>query len=170
MAESPLTQLAADLWVKTTPFRGLGVRMTVIRLPGLAEKRSDLNFHETLGDSPPAAWSGVMEQLVTTGLPKLNEVVCFHRAGRTLLLTDLAFNYGRGGPPLLRLLLRLNGAYGKFGPTRISKLFFLVNKGQLVETLARIRKWPFDRIVVGHGDVLETGGQDEFQRAFAEFA
>jgi len=34
MAESPLTQLAADLWVKTTPFRGLGVRVSDEITPG----------------------------------------------------------------------------------------------------------------------------------------
>ncbi len=60
--------------------------------PGLAAKRKDLRFDEVLSEEAPAAWRNEIEQHLFRGVPRMNEVVFFHRATRSLLLTDLAFN------------------------------------------------------------------------------
>lgn len=35
------------------------------------------------------------------------------------------------------------------------------------ESVDRILHWEFDRIIVSHGEVLETGGRERFAAAFA---
>lgn len=61
-----------------------------------------------------------------------------------------------------RLFLRIHGAYGRFGPTRLVRLLLRDRAA-----LARILGWDFDRIIVTHGDVLEHGGQEAVRAAFA---
>jgi hypothetical protein len=35
------------------------------------------------------------------------------------------------------------------------------------ESVARILRWDFDRVIVTHGDVLESGGPAKFAEAFS---
>jgi hypothetical protein len=35
------------------------------------------------------------------------------------------------------------------------------------ESVARILKWDFDRVIVTHGDVLESGGKEKLRAAYA---
>ena len=65
----------------------------VYAAPGLLEKRKDLRFHHVLTEESPEAWEGNLVQTLVGGMPALNEVALFHPASRTLLLTDLCFNY-----------------------------------------------------------------------------
>src|SRR5262249_50308830 len=62
--------------------------------PGLERKRPDLVFEAVLGDEAPAEWRGEVEQVFFRGRPYENEVTFFHRPSRTLILCDLAFNFG----------------------------------------------------------------------------
>ena len=62
--------------------------------PGLERKRPDLVYVAVLGDEAPAPWKGEVDQVFFRGRPYENEVVFFHRASRTLILCDLAFNFG----------------------------------------------------------------------------
>jgi hypothetical protein len=133
--------------------------------PGLAEKRRDLCFDATLGDAPPAAWSADLDQLHVRGIPRAEEVVFLHRASRTLLLTDLCFNV-QHGDTLTRLFMRVNGAWKRFGPSRLLRSL-VRDRRALGASLDRILAWDFDRVVVTHGDVLECGGREALRDAFA---
>ncbi len=44
------------------------------------------------------------------------------------------------------------------------------NREALEVSLDRIREWDFDRVIVGHGEVLETGGKAAFAAAFPPLA
>jgi len=134
--------------------------------PGLAEKRKDLRFTHVLDGALPAEWRGEVEYLLFEGAPRLNEVVFFHPASRTLVLTDLAFNVRRGAANRARIFHALVGAVGRFGPHRIVR--FAIRDRQAARRSAdRILAWDFDRVVVSHGEVLETGGKDAVASAFA---
>ena len=135
--------------------------------PGLVEKRRDLTFHHILSDDAPAEWRGEIEQHVFRGAPFMNEVVFFHPTTRTLLLTDLAFNV-QAHPPAgarARLFYWLVGAAGRFGPHRVVRLG-IRDKRAARASADKILQWDFDRIIVTHGDVLETGGHARFAAAF----
>ena len=125
--------------------------------PGLPEKRKDLSGARLLGDVAPAGWAGEIDQVFFAGLPFANEVAFFHRASRTLMLCDLAFNVGRDSPPATRLAFRLAGAYERFGPTRLERIL-MRDRAAACAALERILAWDFDRVIVSHGQVLESGG------------
>ena len=138
---------------------------TLYAAPGLEKKRADVPFGAGLDDEPPAQWMGQLEQHVFRGAPIMNEVVFFHPATRTLLLTDLAFNVTRPMSGRVRFFLRLVGARG-FGPHRIIR-FGVRDRDAARASLERILQWDFDRVIVTHGDVLESGGHAAMQAAFA---
>ena len=85
---------------------------------GLQTKRRDLAFFGMLGDEPMPEWRGAIEQRFFRGAPWLNEVVFFHPASRTLVLTDLAFNVPTGKVWGIPFVFKLMGAEGVFGPHR----------------------------------------------------
>ncbi len=134
--------------------------------PGLERKRPDLAFADVLGDEAPAPWRGQVDQCFFRGRPYENEVVFQHRASRTLILCDLAFNFRERTHPMTRLLMQLIRSYGRFGPSRLDPLL-IRNRGLARESLERILAWDFDRVVVAHGDVLESGGRAALREGYA---
>jgi len=134
--------------------------------PGLERKRPDLRFVAVLGDEAPAEWRGELEQVFFRGRPYENEVVFFHRASRTLILCDLAFNFGPSAAAPTRLLMRLPRSYGRFGPSKLDPLL-IRDRRAARESLERILDWDFDRVVVAHGDVLESGGREALRQGYS---
>jgi len=134
--------------------------------PGLAKQRPDIRFGAELSDVPHPEWAGALEQHLIKGMPKLNEVVFFHAASRSLIIADIAFNLGPDGPWWFALLMRFNGCWGRFGPTQFCKAN-MRDKGAVRASLDHILAWDFDRVIVGHGKNLETGGKEIFRAAFA---
>jgi len=134
--------------------------------PGLERKRPDLVFVAVLGDEAPAPWKGEVDQVFFRGRPYENEVVFFHRASRTLILCDLAFNFGPRAAAPTRLLMKLLRSYGHFGPSKLDPLL-IRDRRAARESLERILAWDFDRVVVAHGDVLESGGRDALREGYA---
>ena len=100
------------------------------------------------------------------GMPRVQEVAFVHHPSRTLLLADLCFNV-RSAPNLFtRLFMKLNGAWGHFGPSRVAR-GYMKDRAAVRASVDRLLAHDFDRVVVAHGDVLETGGRAELERAFA---
>ncbi|MDX1251727.1 MAG: DUF4336 domain-containing protein [Gammaproteobacteria bacterium] len=121
---------------------------------------------EILDDAVAEAWRGELEQHVMRGLPRLNEVVFYHKKSRALIVTDLVFNITRSASLLEKLLLRLNGAYHHFGPTRLFKTFFMKDKAAFGASIKRLLEWDFERIILSHGEIVEQDGKEKFRRAF----
>jgi hypothetical protein len=134
--------------------------------PGVERKRPDLVIAGVLGDEAPPAWRGQVDQVFFRGRPFENEVVFLHRASRTLMTCDLAFNFQAGTPLLTRLLLQLIRSYGRFGPSRLDPLL-IRDRAAARASLERILAWDFDRVIVGHGDVLERGGREALREGYA---
>jgi hypothetical protein len=141
-----------------------GARLWVA--PGLERKRPDLVFEAVLGDEAPAEWRGEVDQVFFAGRPYENEVAFFHRASRTLLLCDLAFNFGPRAAAPTRLLMKLIRSYGRLAPSKLDPLLIRDRRAARA-SLERILAWDFDRIVVAHGDVLEAGGHETLRRGYA---
>jgi hypothetical protein len=133
--------------------------------PGLPEKRKDLKFDGLLADEPRIEWRGDLEQQRIRGMPMLNEVAFFHPSSRTLILTDLVFNVPKGRAWGIPLVFHLMGAGGRFGPHRFVR--WMIRDQQAVrESLGFIMRWDFDRVIMAHGDVLESGGRQKLRDAF----
>ena len=135
--------------------------------PGVERKRPDLVIAGVLGDEAPAAWKGQLDQVFFRGRPYENEVVFLHRKSRTLILCDLAFNFGPRAHPLTRLLMRLIRSHDRFGPSRLDPLL-IRDRAVARESLERILVWDFDRVIVAHGDdILETGGHEALRIGYS---
>jgi hypothetical protein len=134
--------------------------------PGLERKRADLKYVAVLGDEAPAEWRGQVDQTFFRGRPYENEVVFFHRASRTLVMCDLAFNFGPRAAAPTRFLMKLLRSYGRFGPSTLDPLL-IRDRPAARQSLERILGWDFDRVVVAHGDVLESGGREALRRGYA---
>jgi hypothetical protein len=134
--------------------------------PGLERKRPDLRFEGILGDEAPAEWKGEVDQVFFRGRPYENEVVFHHRASRTLLLCDLAFNFGPSAAAPTRWLMKLLRSYGRFGPSKLDPLL-IRDRRAARGSLERILAWDFDRVVVAHGDVLASGGREALRQGYS---
>lgn len=134
--------------------------------PGLAAQKTDVRFGAELSDVPHPEWSAVLEQHLVRGMPRMNEVVFFHPASRSLIIADLAFNLGPDGPWWFALLMRAYGAWNRFGPTPLEKIL-MKDKAAVRASLDRILTWDFDRVIVGHGRNLETDAKRVFRAAYA---
>ena len=93
-------------------------------------------------------------------------MVFLHRASRTLILCDLAFNFGPGAAAPTRLLMKLLRSYGSFGPSKLDP-WLIRDRDAARQSLERILAWDFDRVVVAHGDVLESGGREALREGYA---
>jgi Domain of unknown function (DUF4336) len=141
-----------------------GVKLWVA--PGLERKRPDLVFEAILTDEAPEEWQGEIAQVFFRGRPYENEVVFFHRPSRTLVMCDLAFNFGPRSPAPTRLLMKLLRSYGQLAPSKLDPLL-IRDRRAARESLERILAWDFDRIIVAHGDVLESGGHETLRRGYS---
>jgi hypothetical protein len=137
--------------------------------PGLRERVPELPPGETLAETAPALWAGVLDQIVYGPVRRVCEVAFHHRPTRTLLLTDLAFHLRRIESAWQRRLWRLMGVPGRFGPSRTGRIFLLRDRVAARGPLARVRAWPFERILVAHGEPVLEGAREAFESAFREW-
>lgn len=137
--------------------------------PGLAERRPELRPGKVLGALSPPEWRGVLDQALYGPVRGLSEVVFLHRPSRTLILADLAFNLRRAETAGERWFWRAAGVWNRFAPSRTIRLTLFRDREAVRRIVRRILEWEFDRIVVAHGDLLETDAKETFRRAFANW-
>ncbi|MBS2036944.1 hypothetical protein JST97_18280 [bacterium] len=110
--------------------------------------------------------SADIEYLPLDGLGSLGEWVFLHRPSRTLIVTDLVFHLKDSPDFWTRLIMRCNGVYGRLGPSRIFRTLFVKSRQDLKSSIGRVLDWDFDRLVLAHGEILETGAKDALRKAF----
>ena len=134
--------------------------------PGLDTKRADLKFTAILGDDPPTAWANEMDQAFMRAFPPLNEIVFFHRKTRTLIFTDLLFNIARHDSAYGRFLLRLDGAFRGLAIPRSFRLLLRRRRPECAAFLNRLLSWDFDRVILAHGEIINSGAKPAVERAW----
>ena len=137
--------------------------------PGLAGKaKRPLHLDATLGDEPPQDWEGAFAQCVVPGR-LLTEVDFFHRASRTLILTDLIENFEprRVRNRALRWIMRWSGATDPDGKAPIDMQWsFRATRKQVRAAAERMIGWAPERVVLAHGRCYDRDGTAELHRAF----
>lgn len=134
--------------------------------PGLETKRPDFRFDGVINEEQNYPWNPALAHASIGGVPMYNEVVFFHPASRTLVLTDLAVHICESPSLYTRFWLRLLGSYGKFGWSRAEKFLFIKDRDAFQRTMVRVMAWDFDRIVLSHGKLIASGGKERMRRAF----
>ncbi|PCJ72047.1 MAG: hypothetical protein COA62_05720 [Rhodobiaceae bacterium] len=134
--------------------------------PGLRKKRRDLKFSDDLTDTPDPAWADDLDQLIFGGSFVMKEVVFFHRASRTLLIADLMEYFCSDTPFLLRQLTRLAGMYGRPIMPPDWRMTFWRRKTART-ALARMLSWHPEQIILAHGKMIESEGEETLRRSFS---
>jgi hypothetical protein len=133
---------------------------------GLPKKRPDVTFTGVLGDGDASPWSAEIDQVAWRGSPMLNEVAFFHRATRTLIVSDLVHNVGREKPLSSRVFYTLVGGWGGL-KTNLLDRAAVRDRAAARASLERILAWDFRRIVMAHGRIVEDTGPEALARAYA---
>lgn len=151
-----------EVYPQATAWASPGVRERA------AQQRLSVSFDADLGDEPPRAWAGEIEQLLFRGSRFMEEVVFLHRPSRTLVLADLIENFeAERLRPWARWLAWLVGNLDPDGKAPWDlRMTFLGRKQQARASLARMLAWQPERILLAHGRWYPEHGTAELRRAF----
>ncbi len=140
----------------------------VFLAPGLAQRVPGLPRGTELGDDPPPLWQGRIDQIVLR-LDGLGEVSFLHRPSGTLILTDLSMNLISPTTRIEAIYWRAAGYPARFAPSLPVRRTVLRNRQLTASIASRILEWPFERIVMCHGDIIDEDVQACFRAAFSRY-
>lgn len=102
------------------------------------------------------------------GVPKVNEYVFIDPRDGVIVISDIAFHFVNHPHWYLRLMMRINGVYGRFGPSRIMRRLITDDEafGQSLDALLD-ESW--DAIIVAHGKPIKSDGRRLFIEGFANY-
>lgn len=142
---------------------------TFVVPPGLRERIPTLPPAMELlpGSVPP--WSSGLEYVVFGPTRGVSEIIFFHAMSRTIIVTDLASNIIEVERPLDRCLTRSYGVRPEFGPSRNARVLLRSDRVGARRVLGRILEWPFERIIVAHGSLVDHDARARFRAAFSAF-
>ncbi|MFG6176005.1 DUF4336 domain-containing protein [Halomonas sp. THAF12] len=140
--------------------------------PATLRKRGDLPFAEPLGDTPPAAWQGIVEQVWVRGSPLLDEVEFFHRPSQTALVADLCQTFEatfleQHWAPWQRVIARLWGITAGRGRAPLEIRLTTVRRRTARAAIRRLIDYAPQRVIMAHGSWQRRDGQAFLQRAFS---
>ena len=136
--------------------------------PGV-RKRSTVAFTDDLGDTPPQEWAGTIDQRIARGSRILEEVVFFHPASRTLILTDLIENFEkqRLHGRLAGFMYRLIGVMAPDGRApRDLRATFRGRHDRLRPVIDWMIACDPKQVVIAHGKWFREEGANVIRRAF----
>jgi hypothetical protein len=137
--------------------------------PGIERKRPELDFDWFLGDRPPEAWAGNFDQVLVRGNKHIWEVAFYHRPSKTLLLVDLIENFTDQTPDVNWLLtLWWKAVFRMWNHPKPAPEYQLgwKDKSAACRSLRKILEWDFDKIILSHGDLIETNAKDRALEAW----
>jgi hypothetical protein len=135
----------------------------VLAPAGLAAKRPELRIDAMLDGALPEALTAAVDVVHMAGVPSIDEFVFFHRASRTLVVTDLVFNImaPRG---LFRLVLRIVGCHRRLAQSRAWR-FAVKDRAAAGERVARMLGFPFETLVMAHGEIVREAAHARLAEA-----
>lgn len=158
-------------WVGLAAWQNAYPEAVTHAAPGVAGKSAAGGFRvdQTLTETPPAAWAGVIDQVLVPGA-FMDEAVFFHRCTATLIVTDLIQNFERDHLKgrFLALLMRLGGVIHPHGTTpRDLRLTFLPRRQAVRRAAGIMLGWGPKRIILAHGRCYESNARAELLRALS---
>ena len=136
--------------------------------PGLAKRRTDLDFDAELGNHAEPAWKGQIDQVVFGGSLFMDEILFFHRQSSTCLVCDLI---QRHDPQKMKgvkgLLMRLDALVGPKGSTPREWRATFLRRAPARRALERALAWSPERVVIAHGECASSGGTELLRRNLA---
>ena len=132
-------------------------------VPGLRDRsqvrNAGVRIDAELGNAAPDAWASEIDQVLVRGVV-FKEADFFHRASRTLLLTDLILNVEpQDLPPLSRVMASALGILAPNGRAPIYvRALLKLNRAEASKAAARLVAFDPERVVFAHGRWFERDG------------
>ncbi len=132
-----------------------------------AKQKVAVCFDKDLADTAPKDWAADIAQHIFSGSRIIKETVFFHHASKTLILTDLIENFeteyiGR----FWRFIIRLAGIAHPDGKTPRDMQATFTDRAAARASLAAIKAWQPEKIILAHGRCYLEHGAAELERAF----
>ena len=139
-----------------------GVRKRAIKF------KVPLQFDRDLGEHAEEPWAGQIEQIIVGGNIIHHEVVFFHKASKTLILTDLIENFeAKHIPGWFRPLAWMTGILDPDGRAPVDmRIGFLFGKKKVRAAAQTMLAWQPEKVIVSHGRWYDKDGVTELKRAF----
>ena len=116
----------------------------------------------------PAQWSGELEVFPIAGIPRLKEHLFLHVPSRTLIVADLLFNFAPDEKGWNHFFHRYIAGIKRYpGLSRIFRLC-IRDRSAFRTSMTALLTTDFDRIIVGHGRVIERDGKPLLKRALED--
>lgn len=116
----------------------------------------------------PAEWKGEIEVYEVKGAPKLKEHAFLHVPSKTLIVADLVFNFPADEHGWDRFFHRYLAGIKRYpGMSRIFKMC-ISDPAAFIASVDDILSTGFDRLIVGHGNVIESGGRERLAQAIED--
>ncbi|MDF1628413.1 MAG: DUF4336 domain-containing protein [Alcanivoracaceae bacterium] len=131
----------------------------------LQRKRKDLKFDAVLSDVPHPAWRGQLLPLTVEG-SMLHETLFYHPASKTLISCDLVENFSHCEHAPTRWYLRAGGLLGKVGWHPLLRMVYL-NRRRARQSIEQLFEWPFEKVIVAHGDVITENAREAVRGGLA---
>jgi hypothetical protein len=125
-------------------------------------------FTDDLGDDPHKTFANDFDQVVFRNRLFMEEVVFFHKESRTALFCDLIQRYQPVEAEGLKgLKRRMDGLVGDPGGTPREWVWsFLLGKDKVREaTRVVVDRWQPHRLLIAHGDCVDSNAADVIARA-----
>jgi hypothetical protein len=132
---------------------------------GLSRKRPDLRIDRVHATAAEPAFAGIVDEVRIGGF-RLDESVLMHRPARTLLVADLVHNVGRPQHRVARAYTRAMGFYDRVALSRAIRWTGFTDRAAARRSVDAVLALPFNRVVVGHGAPVMTGGKDAIRAAY----
>ena len=114
--------------------------------------------------SPLPLTDALAKELDALGRVFFSEVVFFHRPSRTLIVADLVENISADSLPSKsgRALAKLAHIYGRALPSPEFRMC-TTDADAARQRLEEIHAWPFERILLAHGDLITDNAHEVFE-------
>ncbi len=127
--------------------------------PGLKEKRTDITFHADLTEDAPEEWADAIGQTVFPDNRLFDEVVFFHHASSTLILTDLIINVRTDEYNVFqKLFASLDRMAWPKGGTPNSYKLAQKSKVRAREAVRKMIDWNPKAVIIAHGEWFPENG------------
>ena len=133
---------------------------------GLKKKVSIIDRASEL--SPSGAIDDTLFWHRLEGTPLAGEHLFVYPDIETLVITDLAFNFHQHPQLWLRITMTLNGVYNTFGCSRLFRST-IKDKKAFGSSLLPLLDYPWDSIILPHGDLIPHGARALFEETFRPF-
>ncbi len=137
--------------------------------PGIEKKRPDMKYDFVLGDDVPEDWAADLDQVLVRGSRWMWEVAFFHRESGTLVLVDLIEHITDQTPHAnwqlrfwWKLVFRM---WNKARPAPEYQLGW-IDRDAARASLEKILNWDFSRVIISHGDLIETNARSVVEEAW----